>query len=277
VTAGAELRRSRSWVGYPFTTPSGVRRRTGRTSDVDAAITTSMSLYAKSASSATVLGSPEWSATPREATSIKQSVDSRHLITVTGQPWSVLGAGMERDLVLAASSGSNEAFGVLVARSADRCYALAYRILRDVELAQDAVQAALLGAWEGLPGLRDPDRFDVWLTRLVVNACYAEARRQRRWTTKLHLIPADHPALADTAVSVADRDELERAFRRLPPEQRAVVVLHHYRGLSLAEVATTLGIPAGTARSRLHHATRQLRAAVDADARPASISEGHSA
>ena len=184
---------------------------------------------------------------------------------------------MERDIVLAASGGSSEAFSVLVAASADRCYALAFRILRDVELAQDAVQGALLGAWESLPGLRDPDRFDAWLTRLVVNACYVEARRERRWTAKLRMIPIADSALDDTAVSVADRDELERAFRRLPPEQRVVVVLHHYQGLSLADVATTLGIPAGTARSRLHHATRQLRAAVDADARSASIKEGHSA
>jgi RNA polymerase sigma-70 factor (ECF subfamily) len=184
---------------------------------------------------------------------------------------------MERDLVLEASGGNRDAFGSLMAGSIDRCYALASRILRDGELARDAVQGALLGAWEDLPSLRDPDRFDAWLTRLVVNACYAEARRERRWTAKLRLIPIDHPTLSDTAISVADRDELERAFRRLPPEQRAVVVLRHYRGLSLTEVATTLGIPAGTARSRLHHATRQLRAAIEADARPASITEGRSA
>jgi RNA polymerase sigma-70 factor (ECF subfamily) len=182
---------------------------------------------------------------------------------------------MDRDLVLDARDGNHDAFGVLVAGSIDRCYALAFRILRDVELSRDAVQGALLGAWEDLPSLRDPDRFDAWLTRLVVNACYAEARRERRWTAKIRLIPPEHPTLPDTATLIADRDELERAFRRLPPEQRAVVVLHHYQGLSLEEVATTLGIPAGTARSRLHHATRQLRAGVDADARPSSITEGH--
>ena len=184
---------------------------------------------------------------------------------------------MDRDLVIAARSGDGDAFGRLVADSIDRCYALAYRILRDTELARDAVQVALLGAWEDLPTLRDPDRFDAWLTRLVVNACYAEARRERRWTAKLWLVKPEDPALPDAAISVADRDELERAFRRLPMDQRAVVVLHHYEGLSLVEVARVLHIPAGTARSRLHHATRQLRAAVEADARPASISEGRSA
>lgn len=180
---------------------------------------------------------------------------------------------MERDLVLAASGGSREAFGSLVSGSIDRCYALAFRMLRDPELARDAVQGALLGAWEDLPSLRDPDRFDAWLTRLVVNACYAEARRERRWSAKLRLIPMDQPNAPDTALSIADRDELERAFGRLPIDQRAVVVLHHYLGLSLADVATTLDIPAGTARSRLHHAIRQLRAAIEADARPTTFKE----
>ena len=186
---------------------------------------------------------------------------------------------MDRDLVLAARDGNGDAFGRLAAASIDRCYALAHRILRDPELARDAVQVAMLGAWEDLPKLRDPDRFHAWLTRLVVNACYSEARRQQRWTTKLRLVTPtiDADIDPDFAISVADRDELERAFARLPMEQRAVVVLHHYEGLTLEEVATTLHIPAGTARSRLHHATRQLRAAVEADARPVSISEGRSA
>lgn len=184
---------------------------------------------------------------------------------------------MDRDLVLAARDGNGDAFGRLMAGSIDRCYALAYRILRETELARDAVQVALLGAWEDLPTLRDPDRFDAWLTRLVVNACYAEARRERRWAAKLRLIPPETPTLPDAMTSVADRDEIERAFRRLPMDQRAVVVLHHYAGLTLGEVGKTLHIPAGTARSRLHHATRQLRAAVEADARSTSISEGRSA
>lgn len=184
---------------------------------------------------------------------------------------------MDRDLVLAARDGDGDAFGRLMAGSIDRCYALAYRILRQTELARDAVQVALVGAWEDLPALRDPDRFDAWLTRLVVNACYSEARREQRWNAKLWLVTPPNQTQPDAAISVADRDELERAFRRLPMDQRAVVVLHHYEGLSLEEVATTLHIPAGTARSRLHHATRQLRAAVEADARPVSISEGRSA
>jgi RNA polymerase sigma-70 factor (ECF subfamily) len=184
---------------------------------------------------------------------------------------------MDQDLLREAQGGNGDAFGSLVAGSIDRCYAVAYRILRDVELAHDAVQGALIGAWTDLPSLRDPSRFDAWLTRLVVNACYTEARRERRWTAKLRLVPPEIETLPDAAISVADRDELDRAFRRLPVEQRAVVVLHHYAGLTSAEVASTLHVPPGTVRSRLHHATRQLRAAIEADARPASTTEGRSA
>jgi len=184
---------------------------------------------------------------------------------------------MHVGLVERAQRGDRDAFAAIAASVIDGCYSLAYAVLRDSELARDAVQIALLGAWRDLPDLRDVDRFEAWLRRLVVNACYGEARRERRWNATIRSLPLDHPTLPDTAISVADRDELERAFRRLPPEQRAVVVLHHYLGLSLREAAETLGIPPGTARSRLHHATRQLRAAVEADARPATLSEGRSA
>jgi RNA polymerase sigma factor (sigma-70 family) len=90
----------------------------------------------------------------------------------------------------------------------------------------------------------------------------------RRWGSGVRLIPSDRSSQTDTAADVADRDELERGFRRLSPEQRAVLVLHHYLGYQLTEIASTLGIPVGTARSRLHYATRQLRAAIEADARP---------
>jgi RNA polymerase sigma-70 factor, ECF subfamily len=177
-------------------------------------------------------------------------------------------------LVERARRGDRDAFAAIAAHVIDPCYSLAYAILRDAELARDAVQTALLGAWRDLPDLREVAKFDAWLRRLVAHACYTEARRERRWTLGVHAFPTEHPTTQDTAISVADRDELERAFRRLPPEQRAVVALHYYLGLPLSEVAATLGIPAGTARSRLHHATRLMRAAVEADARPATLSEG---
>lgn len=180
---------------------------------------------------------------------------------------------MQADLVERARHGDQEAFATLAVANVDRCYALAYRILRDVHRAQDVTQQALLGAWRDLPDLNDPDRFEAWLHRLVVHACYAEARGDRRWTARIRLIPTDRSTAPDTALSVVDRDELERGFRRLSPEQRAVVVLHHYMGYSLTEIAANLGIPVGTARSRLHYATRQLRAAIEADARPMSSKE----
>ena len=173
-----------------------------------------------------------------------------------------------RDLVERAQNGDREAFGALVGLISDRMYGLAARILRDSDLAEDALQGALINAWRQLPDLRDPDRFEAWVRKVLVHACYAEARRRRSWAANVRVLPVDGPAAPDMLVSVADRDALDRAFRRLTIEQRAVFVLHHHVGLPLVEVADTLGIPAGTARSRLHYATRTLRAAVEADAAP---------
>jgi RNA polymerase sigma-70 factor (ECF subfamily) len=102
-----------------------------------------------------------------------------------------------------------------------------------------------------------------------VHACYAEGRRTRQWSPNLRLLPVDEPGTDDATSSVIDRDQLERGFRRLSIDHRAVVVLHHYLDMPLDTVAQTLGIPSGTVRSRLHHAMRGLRAALDADARPA--------
>jgi RNA polymerase sigma factor (sigma-70 family) len=172
------------------------------------------------------------------------------------------------DLVEQARSGDREAFASLVAMTSDRMYAIAIRILRDGHLAEDALQGALITAWRQLPTLRDPARFEAWVRRLLVHACYAEARRRRSWTANVRVLPVDGPASPDDTVSVVDRDALDRAFRRLSVEQRAVFVLHHHTGLSLVEIAEALGIPAGTARSRLHYATQTLRAAIEADAAP---------
>ena len=172
---------------------------------------------------------------------------------------------MRKGLVERAREGDDVAFEQLVDLDGDRCYAIAYRILRDVERAQDAVQQAFLLAWRELPRLRDPDRFGPWLHRLLVNACYEELRRHRRWTTRIRALPADGPSGPDPIVSVDDRDALDRAFQRLTPDHRAVFVLHHHTGLPLAEVADIIGIPVGTVKSRLHHATRTLRAAIVAD------------
>ena len=177
---------------------------------------------------------------------------------------------MRHGLVERAMRGDQEAFAALATDRVDDCYRLAYRILRDPHRAQDATQQALLGAWRDLPTLRDIGRFDAWLRRLVVNACYAEARSDRRWVARVRTIPYDISLEPDVARSVAAKDELEDAFRRLTPEQRTIVVLHHHLGYPLTEIAATLGIPDGTARSRLHHAVRQLRAALD-DGEPSVV------
>jgi len=181
---------------------------------------------------------------------------------------------MDRDLVEAARTGDGEAYADLIRVRGDRLFALAQRVLRDVDRAEDALQEALAIAWRDLPGLRDPDRFDAWLHRLVVRACIAEATRERRLVSHLRVLPMDVPTSNDDFLSVADRDELERGFRHLSPEQRALLVLRHFEGRDLAEIAEILGIPVGTAGSRLHHAHRAMRAALDADARVIAIG-GH--
>ncbi len=177
---------------------------------------------------------------------------------------------MDTDLVMRAQRGDEEAFASLAVAAGGRLHAVAHRILRDTNLAEDATQQALLTIWRDLPQLRDPARFDAWSYRLLVRACYAEGRRTRTWAPNLRLLPADGPQSADALSSVVDRDQLERGFRRLSIDHRAVVVLHHYLDLPLETVADVLGVPIGTVRSRLHHAMRGLRAALDADARPAT-------
>jgi RNA polymerase sigma-70 factor, ECF subfamily len=168
-------------------------------------------------------------------------------------------------LVERAQDGDDVAFAALVDLHGARCYAIAYRILRDTERARDAVQQAYLLAWRDLSKLRDPERFEVWLHRLLINACYAEHNRHRRWTQHVRIIPVDPEGTPDATVSVAQRDALDRAFQHLSPEHRAVVVLHHHIGMPLAIVAEVVGVPLGTVKSRLHHGTRALRAVLDAD------------
>jgi RNA polymerase sigma-70 factor, ECF subfamily len=174
---------------------------------------------------------------------------------------------MDLALIEAARSGDEEAFASIARGSADRLFAIAHRILRDVGRAEDAVQQTLVTAWRELPGLRETVRFEAWIHRILVNACYAEARRASTWRANVVALPIEGPAMADTTVDVATRDALDRGFRRVPPEQRAIFVLHHYLGWPLGEIAATLGIPLGTVKSRLRYATSTLRAAIEADAR----------
>jgi RNA polymerase sigma-70 factor (ECF subfamily) len=181
---------------------------------------------------------------------------------------------LDRDVVEQAQGGDRDAFAVLARTRGDRLFGTARRILRDVSLAEDAVQQALVIAWRELPRLRNPDSFDVWLQRTLVHACYAEARRQHAWISSIRALPIDGPAGSDELAALADRDEVERGFRRLPPEQRAILTLHHYLGLDSNEIGEVLDIPAGTARSRLHYAHQAMRALLEADARPTAAAGG---
>ena len=177
---------------------------------------------------------------------------------------------VDRDLVIAAQRGDREAFAILARTHSDRLYAIAQRILRDAGLAEDALQQALVTSWRELPALREPDKFLAWVTRLLVHECYAESRRRTRMTAHIRILPTELPGAQDEAEAFARRDQLERGFRRLPEDQRAVLVLHHYLGLQPVEIAETLGISSGTVRSRLHYAHRAMRAILEADDRPAT-------
>jgi RNA polymerase sigma-70 factor (ECF subfamily) len=173
-------------------------------------------------------------------------------------------------------AGDHDAFSELARASIGRLYATARLILRDDGRAEDAIQEALVAAWRDLSALRDPDRFDAWLRRLLIRACYRESRRGRhRWTIEVD-VDGHETADADETLDIADRDQLERGFRRLDADQRVVLVLHYYLGLSLDEAAEALGIPPGTVRSRLSRATRAMRAALDADGRPPILNERRS-
>jgi RNA polymerase sigma-70 factor (ECF subfamily) len=181
---------------------------------------------------------------------------------------------LDRDLVEQAQRGDREAFAILARTRGDRLMAIAQRILRDVDRAEDAVQQTLVIAWRELPGLRDPDRFDAWLQRLLVNASYAEARRSRAWIASVRILPVEGPAGPGETLSLDDRDRIERGFRRLPPDQRVILVFTHYLGLTPTDIAERLGIAVGTARSRLHYAHRAMRAALEADERPVTVAGG---
>ena len=179
---------------------------------------------------------------------------------------------MDAGLVTQAKRGDREAFDALARLAGDRCMAIAFRILRDFDHADDAVQAALVTAWREIRALRDPERFEPWLHRILTHACYAEARRRRRWSEAIRIVPVEPAHDVDDYLAVEARDQLERAFRRLTIEQRAVLVFHHYLGLSLPDVAERLDLPLGTVKSRMHHAKRALRSAIEADGRASSPS-----
>jgi RNA polymerase sigma-70 factor (ECF subfamily) len=186
---------------------------------------------------------------------------------------------MQAELVARAQHGDREAFSVLARGASGRLYATARLILRQPELAEDALQDTLIAAWRDIRGLRDPDRLDAWLHRLLVRACHRQlSRERRRRLTELELDPgAPVPALVDGSRALADRDELERAFRRLTAEQRTILALVYFADLPLTDVAAAVGIPLGTVKSRLHRSMDALRAALAADGRTLQLANGTTA
>lgn len=177
---------------------------------------------------------------------------------------------MQRDLVLRAQAGDHEAFSALAAAAISRLHRTARLILRDEDAANDAVQDALTTAWLKIRSVRDPERFDAWLNRLVVRSCFnISARGRRRSLVELRGDQVERSWSGSPEHELAIRDQIDRAFRRLTAEQRAVLVVRYYLDLSDAEGAGVLGIPLGTFKSRLNRATSALRAAMEADERVA--------
>jgi RNA polymerase sigma-70 factor (ECF subfamily) len=176
----------------------------------------------------------------------------------------------QRGLVERARGGDHDAFTELARGAVTRLDRAARLILRDPELARDAVQEALIRAWRDFPGLRDPERFDAWLHRLTVNSCLDLARRRRRRVMEVELDSIDMPTVTDHAGALADREVVDAAMRRLDENGRAIVVLHYFLGMPLTDVAATLGVPIGTVKSRLHRALGEMRVAVAADSPPTS-------
>jgi RNA polymerase sigma-70 factor (ECF subfamily) len=173
---------------------------------------------------------------------------------------------VQRDLVERAQRGDRESFEVLAELSIAWLYNVAQLMLSDGDLAHDAVQEALVVSWRDLRGLRDPDRFDAWLRRILVRCVYRVAKGERRQAERERRVSVGEGS-PDSAGELADRDEIERVFRRIKAEYRAVIVLHHYLGFSDQEAGEALGIPAGTVKSRLHRATAAMRAELEADRR----------
>ena len=174
---------------------------------------------------------------------------------------------MQRELVERAQRGDRESFGILADASIARLYNLANLMLADSDLAQDAVQETLIVTWRDLRALRDPDRFDSWLHRILVRCVYRAARNEQRQSVHRQLVESDGAGTPHPAGELERRDEIDRGFRRLRAEHRAVLVVHHYLGLSNDEAAEVLGVAAGTVKSRLHRATEAMRALLDADTR----------
>jgi RNA polymerase sigma-70 factor (ECF subfamily) len=181
---------------------------------------------------------------------------------------------MDEHLVERAQRGDLEAFSRLTASRTGRLHSVARLILRDEDAAADAVQDVLVRAWVDIRGLRDPDRFDAWLHRMLVRVCIRAASRGRsRQVREIRAVVDAAVTAPDAQRDLAARDELERGLRRLPADQRAALVVRYYLDLPLAECAEVLGIPLGTVQSRVNRALQAMRATLEADERSLALVE----
>jgi RNA polymerase sigma factor (sigma-70 family) len=180
-------------------------------------------------------------------------------------------------LVSRAQHGDHDAFSQLIVERMPRLYGVAGLVTGSRDRAEDAVQETLIHAWRDLPRLREVAKFDAWLRRLLINACHDQGRRQKRLRAEGAFLDQQAAPHRDPAQEIANRDELERAFRWLRPEDRAVIVLRHYLGLSTSEAAAVMGMREGTFKSRLHRAMKSMAAAIAAEARPSEITGGRPA
>lgn len=172
---------------------------------------------------------------------------------------------MDRELLLRARAGDQEAFELIVLAKGESLFRTALAILGNEADARDATQDVLIGAWRGLPGLRDPDRFDAWLGRSLINQCRTALRRRGRVR---EISVADWQALSPLGEPAADAvrsREFDEAFARLSVDQRAILVLHHLHGYGVPDIAAWLSVPTGTVKWRLHRARGRLRAELEAD------------
>jgi RNA polymerase sigma-70 factor (ECF subfamily) len=174
---------------------------------------------------------------------------------------------MDEELVVLAQQGDRQAFESLTLAHYTRLYRVAKSILRDRHTAEDATQQALLDIWRYLGRLRDPSRFNGWSYRLLVHACYAEAKRAAPKVGGVEPLPEDIVSTADEYRTVVDRDQLDRAFRRMSLDHRTVIVLRHLIGMTPEEVAEVLSVPRQTVYSRLRRAEASMHVALEADAR----------
>jgi RNA polymerase sigma-70 factor (ECF subfamily) len=157
-----------------------------------------------------------------------------------------------------AGNGTDDAFAALTSRHVDCAYRLAWAILGDDVDADDATQDAFALAWRSRRSLRDPDRFDAWFGRILVNVCREALRRRARRKVR-SLTELDDPPVADAAAHISSRDALVRALDGLDPDHRVVVVLRYWADLTIDEIAERLDVRPGTVKSRLHYALRSMR------------------